>query len=474
MSKKPFEYDILLLYPERLEAQQALMDWVYRFSHFLDELLNRLLDYKPTIMLGSDLTTREQMLSVTREDIFRQTGVFVVVVSEELLSDQGYLVNINSIFDILEQRSREQHTRLPKVLLVSLTPLIWGTVLPRAQALLPYEFWHFPENSRTPTLTQPAGDGLSDNVFWRRLVDMAYDLAEALQEYSLIRQVDTVSASAVSVLLLETTPDQYENRQKLKRELQERGIGTLPRFRMSTDVNTLKAQLDEALVHSSVVVQILGSVYGDYLPKSALSLGDFQYKYISESDKGRLLPRLIWIPYGARIPDQRQQNFINRIKREIRNDQTEVIVGTVESLKGSIFRKLNLHKDRENQSRQRCAYLIHNNESQGWISRVINRMKEANFEILTNHQYEPFELARHFRNLQTSDLVAVLDSGNPAWNQMMINDAAKALAYSVKSNTYLAFLAHSDQHSVISGKPGRIDLNAQFDTLNDLFATIHE
>lgn len=474
MSKKPFEYDILLLYPERLEAQQALMDWVYRLSHFLDELLNRLLDYKPTIMLGSDLATREQMLSVTREEIFRQTGVFVVVVSEDLLSDPGYMADINTIFDLLEQRAKEQHTRMPKVLLVSLSPLVWGAMLPRAWNLLPYEFWLYPENSRTPALAHPSGDGMADQIFWRRLVDMAYDLAETLREYTVVKQADTVATADLSVLLLETTPDQYENRQKLKRELQERGISTLPRFRMSTEVNTLKAQLDEALVHSSVIVQILGAVYGDYLPKSALSLGDFQYKYISDSDRGRLLPRLIWIPYGARIPDQRQQNFINRIKREIKNDQTEVIVGTVESLKGSIFRKLNLHTDRENSNRQRSAYLIHNNESQGWISRVINQMKGANFEILTNHQSETFELARHFLNLQTSDLVAVLDSGNPAWNQMMINDAAKALAYSVKPNTRLAFLAHTDQHSVISGKPGRIDLNTQFESLHDLFAGIHE
>lgn len=306
------------------------------------------------------------------------------------------------------------------------------------------------------------------------MVDLAYDLSESFQEYGNPGTQGAAARPGQSVLLLESTPDQFENRQKLKRELQERGIGILPRFRMSTDVNTLKMQLDEALVQSTVIVQILGSVYGDYLPKSALSLNDFQYKYISESDRGKSLPRLIWIPFGARIPDQRQQNFINRIKREIRNDNSEIIVGTVESLKGSIFRKLYMHQTLENANRRRTAYLIHNNASQAHLSRVLNGLIQRGLEVTTNHQNQEMGLSRHFRHLQTSDVVAVLDSGNPSWNQMMINDAAKSLAYSVKSKTYLAFFAVTDHSSVIPGIPGRIDLNTDFQSITDIFESAHD
>ena len=51
------------------------------FCHHLDLVLQRLFDEKPTILLQNELLTRQQQMNENPVDVFKKTGVFVVIIT---------------------------------------------------------------------------------------------------------------------------------------------------------------------------------------------------------------------------------------------------------------------------------------------------------------------------------------------------------------------------------------------------------
>jgi len=223
-----FDYDIFISYEAATTRDdQQVKTWAQHFCHHLYIVLQRLFNEKPTILLHDDLRTRQQLMNEDPVDIFRKTGVFVTIVTPEDVKSRDYLKELANIREAVGNTSgdSQEPSRIFKIIT---SPLSQEEESGFLKDELRYNFFEINRYSKKPVTFALQDNQLPDNKFWSKLVDLAYDIYNTLHELKAQKKPENTGQNNNAIFLAETSFDQQENRDILKRELRHLGYKVLP------------------------------------------------------------------------------------------------------------------------------------------------------------------------------------------------------------------------------------------------------
>jgi hypothetical protein len=311
------------------------------------------------------------------------------------------------------------------------------------QGLLGYEFYEYDEISGRAREFSPEIDPNRDARYWERLEDLAWDIK---QQIELVRTADEPSAaealpgasSAPTVYLAETTYDLSEQRDKIKRELTQRGHQVLPDKELPLRAPALKEAVREYLKRSRLSVHLVGENYG-VIPEmeAERSMVRLQEELAVERGDDAGFSRLIWMPPGLQPNDERQQKFVADLQNSFTSrNGSELLQVKLEDLKTIIQTKLTQKPApapvASEEARAMRLYLICNQQDIDAVEPLQNYLFECGFEVtlplLDGSEAEV--LHDHKDNLLLCDGVLIFQGrASEGWLRMKLRELLKLPGY---------------------------------------------
>jgi len=431
-----FEHDIFISYASANgKENQATTEWTLKFCEYLTIVMNRLYEKKPVILLHDDLRVRQTMLGENIRDVFAKTAVFVTILSPEYAKSPAYLKDLDEVYKSLHQDGNNINHRIFKVLTFPATTENEFDCLKEG---IDYNFFEINRYSKKANTFDLNGKNGPQDKFWSKLVDLAYDIAEILQNLSGANGLKIKSTQAPAVFLAETTFDLSENRDMLRRELQYLGFRVLPMTTIPEDAEKSKQVIDQILDQSIMTVHLLGAWYGEFLKNSKYSFIDFQIKtvkdYIASKSNSHKPNQIIWIPNDIKPTDQRQALYLKRLKRDEAQHMTEIIETPFEVFKTILNTRLNelISPEAKPVAEKNKLYVIYEKSSGGKMAEYTSILKAKGFDIMESNENggDFFPLSKHIYNLLTADAVLIYKGNSTMeWLNSKIRDLVKAPGY---------------------------------------------
>ncbi|MBN2763627.1 MAG: hypothetical protein JXR41_11090 [Bacteroidales bacterium] len=426
-----FDYDIFISYEAAASREEEnVTTWAQLFCHHLYIVLQRLFDEKPTILLHDDLRSRQQLMNENPGEVFTKTGVFVTIITPEDIKSTNY---INELTKIHEAAHSSRDHGLNRIFKIFTLPLNNEEEPELLRSELRYDFYEINRFNKKPITYSLQNDQLPDNKFWSKLVDLAYDIFNTLRELKQQKRPENQTINN-AIYLAETSFDQQENRDILKRELRHLGYKILPVTSIPNDNEPARTAIEENLRQSVISIHMMGAFYGDFIKNAKYSLIDFQARVVKEfieSKENHHKPyQIIWIPNDLKTTDQRQSLYLKRLKRDESQERTEIVEAPLEVFKTIVNNKLNeLSRIPETSTESGYAlYLLYEKPEEQKIREYIPLMQSRGFRIIndTKNAIDFMSITDHIRKLKNADAV-IIYKGNSSmeWLNSKIRDLVK-------------------------------------------------
>ena len=240
--------------------------------------------------------------------------------------------------------------------------------------------------------------------------------------------------------LATTTSDVQGDRDRIKRELLERGHVVLPDAPLPMLTKDAESVVQECLKKCTIAIHLLGGHYGVTPEDSSESIPALQVRLTAEQATQQDLQRLIWMPRIGETADERQRDFIVRVQEDPRlHHQAELIEGNLNLLKKDLIRRLNPPEEKtptsEIQTPSNTApklYLICDSKDESSLEALEDYLFDQGLEVcLPAFDGSDAEAeALHQDNLLTCDAVLVYYGAAPkAWVDIKLRELLKAAGY---------------------------------------------
>jgi hypothetical protein len=155
--------------------------------------------------------------------------------------------------------------------------------------------------------------------FWIKLDDLAHEIC------ALLERIEHSAGGAApapvdlgSVYLAETTGDLREQRDIIRRDLQQQGYTVVPAEPLPHVHADLAAAVRADLARCRMSIHLLGRNYSLIPEGGSASLVEIQNELAIERGTEGNFPRLLWIPQGLEVTDARQQAVLESIRMDPR------------------------------------------------------------------------------------------------------------------------------------------------------------
>jgi hypothetical protein len=315
------------------------------------------------------------------------------------------------------------------------------------QGLLGYEFYEYDEMSGRAREFSPEIDPNRDSRYWEKLEDLAWDIKQQIERLRSFEDQSSVEPdseeglpadSAAAIYLAETTYDLSEQRDKIKRELQQRGHLVLPDKELPLRAPALQEVVREYLKRSRLSVHLVGENYG-IIPEmeSERSVVRLQQELAVERGDDADFSRLIWMPPGLQPKDERQQRFVADLQNSFTSHNgSELLQIKLEDLKTIIQTKLT-QKPRpapveSKQDGPARIYVICDQQDVDAVEPLQNYLFERGCEVtlplLEGNESEV--LQDHKENLLVCDALLIFQGrASVGWLRMKLRELLKLPAY---------------------------------------------
>ena len=280
--------------------------------------------------------------------------------------------------------------------------------------------------------------------FFERVYDLAYDGCQVLKTFQPER------ARGVPVLepdphrhwvyLATTTSDVQDERDRIRRELLERGHVVLPDAplpMLSRDVETVVRQ---CLDKCTIAIHLLGQHYGVTPEDSSESIPALQVR-LTAAQSQRTASATTDLDAGrGRIADERQRAFVLRVQEDpVLHHRAEIIEGNLNLLKKDLIRRLAPPEEkptaaapRNRRSGAPKLYLICDPKDEPQVEALEDYLFDQGLEVsLPAFDGDDADAAAlHQDNLLTCDAVLVYYGAVPkAWVDIKLRELLKATGY---------------------------------------------
>ncbi len=315
------------------------------------------------------------------------------------------------------------------------------------RGLLGYEFYEYDAERGRAREFSPEISPQKDPRYWAALDDLAWDIkltldkvraAEAQPAPAAAGQPAAVSAEEQppekTVYLAASTKDVAEERDRLRRELQQRGYLVLPDRELSLCEPEFSETVREHLSRASLSAHLVGSSYGIVPEGAELSVVQLQERLAAERGAaGQGFTRLIWVPPGLDPREERQRRFVGELHTQL-GSGAELLQTSVEDLKLRVLEKLTPKQkaapaaDADPDAPKR-VYLICDNRDQEEVQPIDDFLYEQGFEVIPSvFDGDSAQVAQfHRESLLSCDAALVYyGNANQMWLRSKLWDLQKA------------------------------------------------
>ncbi|MBN2212754.1 MAG: hypothetical protein JW723_00790 [Bacteroidales bacterium] len=426
-----FDYDVFISYGSSEDtADETVHQWAVQFCDYLALLLNRLNERELTFMLHDDLRSRKQLLGTERPVVLTKTAVFVTIISPDYTGSESYQNELQEVYNAVYKETDDSKRSVNRIFKV-LTAPIPGEQQPACLINeIEYAFYEINRYSKKSRTFDVIEGEHPEEKFWFKLIDLVYDIQNSLE---LLSDEDAQkSQSKKYVYLAETSFDQSDNRDEIRRELQYLGYNILPLISLPNDGEKIEALIKNYIDKSVISIHLMGAFYGDMIKKSKYSLIDLQNRLVREyvENSNTEQNRLIWIPSDLKITDQRQSLYLNRLKRDESKENTEIIEAPIEVFKTVLKSKLReIDKPERKKSGNKKVYLVCENQNKSELSGIYRIFSENNLDIIEQDfdTQKAGLITTHKQNLIEADAVLIYHgNSSKLWLNSKVQDLVKA------------------------------------------------
>lgn len=281
--------------------------------------------------------------------------------------------------------------------------------------------------------------GDKDPRYWDKFKDLVWDIKELILQIEGSQPGHTPpSGSGTTIYLAETSFDLSDERDKVKRELQQYGHLVLPDKALPLRASPLEEAVRDYLKRSQLSVHFIGENYG-IIPEmeSERSIVRLQQELAIERGDNAEFSRLIWMPPGLEPKDARQLKFVADLQNSFSSHNgSELLQVKLEDLKTIIQAKVTQKpKTAQTETQEPGAariYLICDQQDVDAAVSLQDYLLEQGYEttlpLLDGAQAEVFE--DHKENLLLCDAVLIFQGGaSEGWLRMKLRELLKLPGY---------------------------------------------
>jgi hypothetical protein len=333
-----FDVDAFISYAQR--DNEALMEggkgWIQSLQHALERRVGQLSGGQVNIFpkfSGSDTT------GDTRLELLGRAAALVSVVSPTYVNSESARKEVTEFWKAAEAQGGVRLGDKNRVFKVVKTPVPREKEALELQPLAPYEFFKFnPESGKVRELDPNYGSQAQFD-FMVRLDDLAQDVCSLLK---ILENPQSASdREHLAVFLAEATSDLRDQRDAIKRDLQQHGYTVLPARSLPQVASDVRASVIEDLSRCRMSVHMVGKTYGVVPEGGTMSLLEIQNELAIERGKKGGFSRLLWIPAGLRVEDERQRMLVEQIRMDPRIQEGADLLETyLEDLRTEVLDRL--------------------------------------------------------------------------------------------------------------------------------------
>ncbi len=441
--------DLLLSYAvvDDLPMGEQPIGWVSRFHRDLEVRIEQL-SGEP-VRIGRHPNPSGQPPSDARlKELLPKVKAMISVVSPPFVKSGGCQEDIATFWDAAERSGSLRVDNRSRLLKVVRRPVDFAELAPPLSDVLPrlsgFDFFEVdPVTGRLWEYDESFGTQAKQR-YHERVYDLAREVTQVLKAYRQLTESKAAGGAEASrtgkvVFLAETTADLRSERDKLRRELIERGHRVLPDHPLPVIGPELEASLRALLPQCNAAVHLVGTRYG-LVPEGATeSVVELQLRIARAADAGAQLVRLVWMPADLAPQDPRQSEFVRRLHDDpALHTGGDLICGSLNLLKDLLLRRLDPPAeaapaaDSTTMGGPPRVYLVCDPSDEDQVSSIEDYLFESGCEVsLPLFQGTSGEIAEaHRRNLVRCDAVLVF-FGTPTshWVEIKLMDMAQAPGY---------------------------------------------
>jgi serine/threonine protein kinase len=439
--------------------------WVSQLHHNLAVRVEQLSGEKVAIARLPESSASQAIEGEMMEQL-PQAKAMISVVSPPFIKSEPCRRKVERFWRSAEQSGSawvNDKARLLKVLKTAVSPAeIPPPLHDIFSPLSGFEFFELDaETGRVREFDETFGPLLKQR-FFERVYDLAYDTCQLLRTY---QQVTGKGVQAVKpdpdqqwVYLATSTSEVQDERDRIRRELLERGHIVLPDAPLPMLSRDVETAVRQSLEKCTIAIHLLGRHYGVTPEDSSESIPALQLRLTAEQTVRPDLQRLIWLSGGGPIADERQRAFVQRVQEDpALHHRAEIIEGNLNLLKKDLIRRLSPPVEKPKPSSSRTAggppnlYLICDPKDEPQVEALEDYLFDQGLEVsLPAFDGNDAEAAAlHQDNLRTCDAVLVYYGAAPkAWVDIKLRELLKAAGYG-RENPIAAqsvYIAPPDDH----------------------------
>jgi uncharacterized protein DUF4062 len=426
------EQHIIINYTEKdNQAEKGKNGWVTDLGRFIEIMLTQVLGYKPNIILKSE----ESSLSAAE---LKSTAILVSILSP-------HFINCGQCLEAIEEFSKSNTNNKVKTLFKVLkTDVAYADQPSLLRDGLAYELFDLDYDSGDSVIFDDYFGPAAENVYWMKMVDLAYDIHESLRILHQSANQDGVKPlyKRETIFLAETGQDLNVQRNVIRRELQRHGFRVLPNHLLPREAEAAEKVITEELQESKMSVHLIGNSYGEIPAGSDRSIVDMENmlasKKAQDNPGNQRLQRLIWIDPHQESSNDQQKAFIDNIQRDSTSlDGAEIFQIPLEDFKNTLreelFDKSSDSDGLENHisldDKKLNVYLIYDKIDQEEAVGVSKELIKAGLNVIHTEFDDNILTTRRLHNekLKLLDIGVVFKGKvNDNWVRMKLLDLLKA------------------------------------------------
>ncbi len=273
--------------------------WVNELHKELQARLAMVMGRNVLIWRDQQVRGNEQLTPLVAAAL-SEARMFVFILSPRYLNSEWCSREFDGFLQDMRRRS-PCGPRSP-ILKIIKTPVNRAELPEPVRDLLGYEFFYEEASGRFRELYPETKE------FWQKVDDLAQDVS------GFLLGVDAPGTEKKAVYLAECTEDVRLVRDKIRRELQQRGYRVLPDTTLPWNADELLPRIRSDLDRAALSVHLVGARYG-LIPEGAdRSIVEIQVE--AATDREDQKSRLVWIaPEALQPAERKQEEFLQRLRQ---------------------------------------------------------------------------------------------------------------------------------------------------------------
>lgn len=439
-----FEGDVFISYAhlDNVELVEGHKGWVANLHRALEVRVGQLLGKSANIWRDPKLAGND-LFAETLVERVKRVPALISVVSPRYLKSEWTLRELTEFWHAAETQGGIHINNKARVFKVLKTPVPLDRTPAELRALIGYEFFKIdPETGKVRELDEVFGPD-AHRDFWLRLDDLAHDIVALLEAMDAPGQTSPAAqGEAGTVYLAETTSDLREQREALRRDLQQQGYTVLPDRTLPHIFEEAVATVFDNLQQCRMSIHAIGKNYSFVPEGGTQSMVEMQHELATLRATQGGFSRLLWIPSGLEIEDDRQLKVVERLRLDPRiKEGADLLETFFEDLRTMMQEWLT--KDRAPAAPQveptpssgaspLRVYLMADRRDSAlldpWVQGLFHQKLEVIQPIFEGDETELREY--HEENLATCDGVLIFyGAGNEIWLRRKLREVQKAAGY---------------------------------------------